>query len=97
VDNVAAGRIDDTESFWFAEVLKYLYLTFDDPENISLDKYVFNTECHPLRAPGALPKYGSGKLIDNSLSFQLNAPNTPPVTVSAGTVQPTQLALKINL
>jgi mannosyl-oligosaccharide alpha-1,2-mannosidase len=32
------GFIDDTESFFFAEVLKYLFLTFDDPERISLDK-----------------------------------------------------------
>ena len=31
------GFIDDTESFFFAEVLKYLYLTFDDPNHISLD------------------------------------------------------------
>ena len=30
--------IDDTQSFFFAEVLKYLYLTFDDPEHISLDE-----------------------------------------------------------
>ncbi|EJD45468.1 seven-hairpin glycosidase [Auricularia subglabra TFB-10046 SS5] len=35
---------DDLESFFFAEVMKYLYLTFDDPEHISLDKWVFNTE-----------------------------------------------------
>ena len=33
-----AGFIDDMESFWFAEVLKYLYLTFDDPDHISLDE-----------------------------------------------------------
>lgn len=56
---------------------------------------VFNTECHPLLAPDALPKYGSGKLIDNSPSFQLNAPNTPPASVSAGTLQPTQIALNL--
>ncbi|KAJ7818267.1 seven-hairpin glycosidase [Mycena leptocephala] len=48
----------------FAEVLKYLYLTFDDPEHISLNDYVFNTECHPLKAPPALDSYaGSGTLI----------------------------------
>ncbi|KAJ7069792.1 glycoside hydrolase family 47 protein [Mycena amicta] len=50
---------DKTESFWFAETLKYLYLTFDNPEHISLDDYVFNTECHPLQAPPALASYGS--------------------------------------
>ncbi|KAJ6585382.1 glycoside hydrolase family 47 protein [Mycena capillaripes] len=64
VNNPAAGFIDTTESFWYAEVLKYLYLTFDDPEHISLDDYVFNTECHPLKAPPALNSYaGSGTLI----------------------------------
>ncbi|EKM58119.1 glycoside hydrolase family 47 protein [Phanerochaete carnosa HHB-10118-sp] len=54
--------MDDTQSFWFAEVLKYLWLTFDDPNNISLDEWVFNTECHPLQAPPELPQYGSGQL-----------------------------------
>ncbi|KAJ6548469.1 glycoside hydrolase [Mycena capillaripes] len=64
VNNPAAGLMDDTESFWYAEVLKYLYLTFDAPEHISLDDYVFNTECHPLKAPPPLNSYnGSGKLI----------------------------------
>ncbi|EPQ52411.1 hypothetical protein GLOTRDRAFT_107755 [Gloeophyllum trabeum ATCC 11539] len=53
VNNVNSSLIDDTESFWFAEVLKYLYLTFDDPNHISLDKFVFNTECHPFLAPPA--------------------------------------------
>lgn len=46
-DGEGGGFVDDTPSFFFAETLKYLYLTFDDPERISLDKYVFNTECHP--------------------------------------------------
>ncbi|KAJ7452635.1 glycoside hydrolase family 47 protein [Mycena latifolia] len=59
VDNPRKGLIDTTESFWYAEVLKYLYLTFDDPAHISLDDYVFNTECHPLKAPPALDSYGS--------------------------------------
>ncbi|KAF8837975.1 glycoside hydrolase family 47 protein [Paxillus ammoniavirescens] len=60
VDNTESTKIDDMESFWFAEVLKYLYLTFDDPEHISLDDYVFNTECHPFKAPTAKSVYGSG-------------------------------------
>ncbi|KAJ7848466.1 glycoside hydrolase family 47 protein [Mycena olivaceomarginata] len=64
VDDTTQGFIDDMESFWFAEVLKYLYLTFDDPTHISLDTHVWNTECHPLKAPPALDSYaGSGKLI----------------------------------
>ncbi|KAI0044946.1 glycoside hydrolase family 47 protein, partial [Auriscalpium vulgare] len=54
------NAIDETESFWFAEVLKYLYLTFDDPNHISLDNFVFNTEAHPFIAPPAKATYGSG-------------------------------------
>lgn len=30
--------------FFFAEVLKYLYLTFTDPDVINLNQFVFNTE-----------------------------------------------------
>ena len=37
------------ESFFLGETLKYLYLLFsDDPDLLSLDTYVFNTEAHPL-------------------------------------------------
>jgi mannosyl-oligosaccharide alpha-1,2-mannosidase len=36
-------------SYYWAEVLKYLYLTFAPPEVVSLDEYVFNTESHPFR------------------------------------------------
>ncbi|KAJ7643765.1 glycoside hydrolase family 47 protein [Roridomyces roridus] len=57
VNDPSAGLIDDMQSFWFAEVLKYLFLTFDNPSHISLDTYVFNTECHPLKAPPALATY----------------------------------------
>lgn len=41
------------ESFWTAETLKYFYLIFSEPDHISLDEYVFNTEAHPLRRPTA--------------------------------------------
>lgn len=34
--------------FFFAEVLKYLYLTFTDPKIIHLSEWVFNTEAHPF-------------------------------------------------
>lgn len=59
VNDPTADKIDDMESFWFAEVLKYLwvalsllslyrfthcglerYLTFDDPDHISLNDCV---------------------------------------------------------
>lgn len=31
-----------------AETLKYLYMLFDDESEITFDKWVFNTEAHPL-------------------------------------------------
>ncbi|KAK7131361.1 hypothetical protein R3I94_016485 [Phoxinus phoxinus] len=40
---------DKMESFFLGETLKYLFLLFsEDTELLSLDKYVFNTEAHPL-------------------------------------------------
>jgi len=59
VTDPSAGQIDDTESFWYAEVMKYLFLTFQDPEIISLNNYVFNTECQLLKVPPAKDSYGS--------------------------------------
>lgn len=40
---------DSMESFWVGETLKYYYLMFSEPDLISLDEYVFNTEAHPLK------------------------------------------------
>jgi mannosyl-oligosaccharide alpha-1,2-mannosidase len=42
-------KLDEMESFWMAETLKYFYLVFSEPDLISLDDYVFNTEAHPLK------------------------------------------------
>ncbi|KAM7186207.1 glycoside hydrolase [Naviculisporaceae sp. PSN 640] len=42
-------KSDSMESFWFGETLKYFYLMFSEPDLISLDEYVFNTEAHPLK------------------------------------------------
>ncbi|XP_007557827.1 endoplasmic reticulum mannosyl-oligosaccharide 1,2-alpha-mannosidase-like [Poecilia formosa] len=40
---------DKMESFFLGETLKYFYLLFsEDADLINLDKYVFNTEAHPL-------------------------------------------------
>jgi mannosyl-oligosaccharide alpha-1,2-mannosidase len=46
-----AQKLDQSESFWMAETLKYFYLIFSEPELVSLDDWVFNTEAHPLRRP----------------------------------------------
>jgi len=51
----SAGR------FFFAEVLKYLYLTFSDPDVVSLDQFVFGTESHPM-----LVQCGIGNIDDYS-------------------------------
>jgi mannosyl-oligosaccharide alpha-1,2-mannosidase len=43
---------DFQESFWFAEVLKYLFLTFQESEvsvKSGRNGWVFNTEAHPLK------------------------------------------------
>lgn len=39
---------DKMETFWLSETLKYLYMLFDDQTALPLDKWVFNTEAHPL-------------------------------------------------
>jgi len=36
------------QSFLLAETFKYLFLLFSDDDVINLDKFVFNTEAHPL-------------------------------------------------
>lgn len=45
-------KMDSMESFWLAETLKYFYLIFSEPEVVSLDEFVLNTEAHPLKRPG---------------------------------------------
>ena len=44
---------DVQQSFFLAETLKYLYLTFSEDTVIPLDKWVFNTEAHPLPVLGS--------------------------------------------
>ncbi|KAJ0233654.1 hypothetical protein HA466_0280070 [Hirschfeldia incana] len=45
---VPPHRRDKMETFFLGETLKYLYLLFGDDSVIPLDKFVFNTEAHPL-------------------------------------------------
>ncbi|MBI1796600.1 MAG: glycoside hydrolase family 47 protein [Candidatus Eisenbacteria bacterium] len=48
--NVVTGeQADLMHSFFLAETLKYLYLTFAPDQTLDLDQVVFNTEAHPLR------------------------------------------------
>ncbi|XP_023147285.2 endoplasmic reticulum mannosyl-oligosaccharide 1,2-alpha-mannosidase isoform X3 [Amphiprion ocellaris] len=56
-DPVNPGPRDKMESFFLGETLKYLYLLFsDDMKLLSLDKYIFNTEAHPLPIWPSPPK-----------------------------------------
>jgi hypothetical protein len=43
------AKSDLMESFFLAETLKYLYLLFAPRDTLDLNKFVFNTEAHPLR------------------------------------------------
>ncbi|RDW77965.1 alpha-1,2-Mannosidase-4 [Coleophoma crateriformis] len=46
--------VDSMESFWLAETLKYFYLLFSEPDLVSLDEFVLNTEAHPFRQRSGL-------------------------------------------
>lgn len=60
VTQIPPPKRDNMESFWFAETLKYLYLLFDDTNQLPLDQYVFNTEAHPF------PRFDLGPLHKTS-------------------------------
>ena len=47
-----------TSSFWLSETLKYLYLLFARRRMLPLDRWVFNTEAHPL--PVFTPQFPTG-------------------------------------
>ncbi|KAK2596646.1 hypothetical protein QQS21_006267 [Conoideocrella luteorostrata] len=48
-DGQPVEMADSMESFWLGETLKYFYLIFSEPDLISLDDWVFNTEAHPFK------------------------------------------------
>lgn len=60
VDKVPVIHEDKMETFFLAETLKYLFLLFSDDDVLPLDRYVFNTEAHPLEVfdPAAAPPPG---------------------------------------
>ncbi|KUJ17573.1 putative endoplasmic reticulum mannosyl-oligosaccharide 1,2-alpha-mannosidase [Mollisia scopiformis] len=49
--SAAPPQVNEMESFWLAETLKYFYLLYSTFDVVSLDEYVLNTEAHPLRRP----------------------------------------------
>jgi len=48
VRDKSRGYLDRMESFFLAETLKYLFLLQDPDHQLKLDRYIFNTEGHPL-------------------------------------------------
>ncbi|KAJ6547673.1 seven-hairpin glycosidase [Mycena capillaripes] len=86
VNDINSTKVDDVSVlpiFWFAEVLKYLYLTFDDPEHISLDDYVFNTEAHPFKAPPAQSSYEGAGIKVKSGAFKVVTGSVPVPSASS--------------
>lgn len=49
VNQIPTEKMDEMQSFVMAETLKYLYLLFSPPETLDLERFVLNTEGHPLR------------------------------------------------
>ena len=59
------SHIDIMDSWFLAETLNYLYLTFTDTRLISPAEWVFNTESHPLHVwpKGTSEKYEKHLLL----------------------------------
>lgn len=49
VNQIPTVKLDEMQSFVMAETFKYLYLLFSPAETLDLDRFVLNTEGHPLR------------------------------------------------
>ena len=102
VNELNSGFIDDMESFWFAEVLKYLYLTFDDPNRISLDNCeytllniqeetawlmdIFQSSSTPRRIPTRRPQPSRPTAVA-SLSRPRRSPSRPTPARSRSSVR----------
>jgi len=59
IKDVRAAKVvhdDVQQSFFLAETLKYLYLIFSDDDAMDLDRWVLNTEAHPLPVLSDLPR-----------------------------------------
>lgn len=49
IENVETmEKRDDMPTFFFAETMKYFYLTFSNQEKYPFDEMIFNTEAHPF-------------------------------------------------
>ena len=48
VNELPTTKVDEMHSFVLAETLKYLYLLFSPSHVLDLDRFILNTEGHPL-------------------------------------------------
>jgi mannosidase alpha-like ER degradation enhancer 2 len=48
-DVTTKKKMDQMESFFFAETMKYLYLLFAPEKTLNFNDVIFNTEAHPLQ------------------------------------------------
>lgn len=49
VTKMEPDKLDEEESFWLAETLKYFFLLFSEEDVVSLDDWVLNTEAHMFK------------------------------------------------
>lgn len=56
VQSASGPQLDAQQSFFLAETLKYLFLTFSSDSLIDIEDWVFNTEAHPI------PRLGKRKV-----------------------------------
>ncbi|PLW40231.1 hypothetical protein PCANC_17957 [Puccinia coronata f. sp. avenae] len=89
--NTNPKQSDASESFLYAETFKYIYLTFSDPELLSLDQYVFNTEAHPFRYERSQNSVSSGSSKNNAKKSA-----SPPGRSSTDQIPPTLVLLVLS-
>lgn len=94
------GQIDVSESFFYAETFKYIYLTFTDRGVMSLDDYIFNTEAHPFRRRSSDNSSTSSSSVNMSTHGKSAAKasmGSPSVPRPFCSVFPTPLLLLLGL
>ncbi|KAG5912857.1 hypothetical protein E4U53_005121 [Claviceps sorghi] len=65
-------KLDAMESFWLAETLKYYYLLFSEPDVISLDEWVLNTEAHPFKVKRTISLHDLSTMMDTVRANSIN-------------------------
>ncbi|KAI8614585.1 glycoside hydrolase [Chytriomyces sp. MP71] len=92
VRQVESPPWDRQESFFIAETLKYLYLLFADDDVIPLEKYVFNTEAHPLSVRGHGRRSDPEKFVPLPTSYKVPVGTMGRVSPELGLKRKLELA-----